>query len=119
MDTLSTGWIQSAAVEEQKSEFRDFPLPFVMYKRIASSLQRRRPTSTSTMEDDRSTCGLPLYKLFTADFVVMYSVQWMEDDSEIHNHFCKSQDFRISFTISFYIPRYNPRGIKLGKLINI
>lgn len=54
MDTLSTGWIQSAAVEEQKSGFRDFPLPFVMYKRIASSLRRRCPTSTSTMEDDGS-----------------------------------------------------------------
>lgn len=37
----------------------------------------------------------------------------------VQNRFCKSQDFRISFTIPFYILRYNPRGIKLGKLINI
>lgn len=47
--------------------------------------------------------------------------QYVDEESgtRIHNHFCKSQDFRISFTIPFYIPRYNPRGIKLGKLINI
>lgn len=66
-----------------------------------------------------------MYKLLYTVWTLLLCTAQEETDGEqqrsrrIHNHFCKSQDFRISFTISFYIPRYNPRGIKLGKLINI